>query len=85
MNIEKEIELIKERNKKVEANKAWEISWTRKIVVTLLTYFVMILVMQVLGMDRPFVGAIIPTLGFVLSTVSADLVKKFWIKRFYND
>lgn len=31
MNIEKEINDIKERNKKVELNKAWETSWIRKI------------------------------------------------------
>lgn len=84
MNIEEEIEKIKERNKKVEANKAWETSVTRKIVVTLLTYFVMILVMHALKMPQPFVGAIIPTLGFMLSTVSANLVKRLWISKFYK-
>lgn len=31
MDIEKEINDIKERNKKVELNKAWETSWTRKL------------------------------------------------------
>ena len=29
--IQKEIEILKERNKKVDVNKAWEISLTRKI------------------------------------------------------
>ncbi len=33
MDIEKEINDIKERNKKVELNKAWETSWTRKYVL----------------------------------------------------
>ena len=28
--LEKEIEIIKSRNKRVETEKAWEISWTRK-------------------------------------------------------
>jgi len=31
MDIEKEIEIIKERNRRVELDKAWEISWTRRI------------------------------------------------------
>ena len=30
-NLEKEIEKIKERNKKVELDKAWETSWIRRI------------------------------------------------------
>lgn len=80
MNIEKEIKKIQERNKKVELDKAWEVSYTRKISVAVLTYFVMVLVMYTLKMSAPFIGAIIPTLGFVLSTFSVDLIKKIWIK-----
>ena len=39
-NLEKEIENIKERNKKVELDKSWETSWTRKICIMILTYIV---------------------------------------------
>ena len=35
MDLEKEIEQIKQRNKKVELDKAWETSWTRKICISL--------------------------------------------------
>ena len=31
MDLNKEIEEIKKRNKRVELDKAWETSWTRKI------------------------------------------------------
>ena len=34
-NLEKEIESIKKRNKRVELDKAWETSWTRKICISL--------------------------------------------------
>lgn len=84
MIFEEEIERIKERNKKVEADKAWETSCTRKVVVSLATYIVMICVMWVLKMENPFISAIIPTLGFLLSTVSANLVKKLWLNKFYK-
>ena len=40
MDIEKEINDIKERNKKVELNKAWETSWTRKLCIMFLTYII---------------------------------------------
>lgn len=82
MDLEAEILKIKERNKKVEADKAWEISWTRKVFVTLTTYLVMVLAMHALNLSNPFVGAIIPTLGFVLSTLSIGFVKKFWIRQY---
>lgn len=80
MNFEKEIRKIQERNKRVEMDKAWETSKTRKVSIALLTYFVMVLVMYSLNMDTPFIEAIIPTLGFTLSTFSLDFIKKIWIK-----
>jgi len=80
MNIEQEIKKIKERNKRVEQDKAWETSKTRKVSIAVLTYFVMVLVMYSLKMDSPFIGAIIPTLGFTLSTFSLDFIKEYWKK-----
>ena len=41
--IEKEIEKIKQRNKKVELDKKWETCWTRKICICILTYIVVII------------------------------------------
>ena len=43
MDFEKEIKKIKERNKKVELDKEWETSWTRKLCIMLLTYVVVVL------------------------------------------
>ena len=43
MNLENEIELIKQRNKRVELDKKWETSWTRKICIMILTYIVVII------------------------------------------
>jgi len=84
MNIEKEIVKIQNRNKRVEIDKAWETSKTRKVIIALLTYFVMVLVMSILGLGNPFVGAIIPTFGFILSTFSVQFVKSIWMKIFYK-
>ena len=81
MDFEAEIKKIQARNKKVELDKAWETSKTRKVSIAVLTYFVMVSVMYSLEMDKPFIGAIIPTLGFMLSTFSLDFIKAFW-KRF---
>ena len=77
----KKLKKIQERNKRVELDKAWETRKTRKISIAILTYLAMVLVMYSLDMSNPFVGAIIPTLGFTLSTFSLDFIKEFW-KRF---
>ena len=42
MNLEKEIKDIKERNKRVEKDKAWEVSWTKRICIMMLTYIVVV-------------------------------------------
>jgi hypothetical protein len=60
-DLEKEIDKIKSRNKKVEAEKAWETSIERKVSILILTYVIISLVMLLLDFDKPFLNAIIPT------------------------
>lgn len=80
--LEKEIEKIKQRNARVEADKAWETSLFRKILIAALTYVVVVLFFMFADLPKPFVNAIVPTAGFVLSTLSIPLFKKFWIRHF---
>lgn len=75
------IKEIQDRNKRVELEKAWETSSTRKLSIAGLTYLVMTLFMWSLGTDKPYINAIIPTLGFVLSTFSLPFFKSLWLKR----
>ena len=82
--IENQIIKIKERNKRVEADKAWEVSAIRKICVAILTYAIIVIFFKVADLPKPFVNSIVPTLGFVLSTLSLSLIKKYWIKKFYK-
>lgn len=77
----KEIEQIKERNRRVEMDKAWETSLTRKIVIIVLTYIVVTLVFLMLHLPNPLLSAIIPSIGFLLSTLSITAIKNWWIKR----
>ena len=43
MDLNKEIEEIKKRNKRVELDKSWETSWTRRICIMILTYIIVII------------------------------------------
>jgi len=78
--IEKEIDLIKARNKRVELDKAWETSLTRKIIIAILTYVVIVIFFYFFVLGNPFINAIVPTVGFLLSTFSIPLFKKLWIR-----
>jgi len=75
-----DIETIKERNRRVENDKAWETSLTRKILIAILTYIVIVIFFYFANLPKPFINAIVPTLGFFISTLSVSLVKNFWIK-----
>ncbi len=79
--LEEEIVKIKERNKKVELDKDWETSWTRKICIMILTYIVVIIYSYVIKeFDNIFLSSLIPVIGFTLSTLSLGLVRKIWEK-----
>ena len=81
MDLEKEIKKIQERNKRVELDKAWETSWTRKICIMILTYIVVIIYSYVIRKyDNIFLSSLVPVIGFTLSTLSLKLVRKIWGK-----
>ena len=78
--LEKEIKEIKRRNQKVEKEKAWETSTTRKISIAISTYFLISLVLFILGSENPFLNAIIPVIGYTVSTLSISFIKTRWIQ-----
>jgi hypothetical protein len=84
VEIKKEIELIKERNKRVEADKAWETSGTRVVSVLLMTYIITAVVFYMIRVNNFLLNAIIPTLGFYLSTLSLPFIKNWWIKKIFK-
>ena len=81
MNLEQEIKNIQERNKRVEKDKAWETSWTRRICIMILTYIVVIAYSYIIKKyDNIFLSSLVPVIGFTLSTLSLKLVRKVWEK-----
>jgi len=78
--LKKRLEAIEQRNKKVELDKAWETSWSRKMIIAVLTYITIVLFFLAAQLPRPFINPIVPTAGFVLSTFSLPFFKRAWIK-----
>ncbi len=75
---------IEERNQRVEADKAWETSWTRKILIATLTYLVVVLFFYTAHLPKPWLNSLVPAVAFVLSTATVPLMKSFWLKRRAN-
>lgn len=80
--LEKEIKKVKVRNRRVEADKAWETSFIRRVLVAILTYFVIVLFFYFAELPKPFVNSIVPALAFLLSTMTLSFFKKIWLGRY---
>lgn len=78
-NLEKRIDAIEVRNKRVELDKAWEGSYTRRSLIILFTFISIGGYMWAIGVDRPLLNAVIPSLGFTLSTLTLPFFKKLWL------
>lgn len=78
--LERDIKQIKARNKKVEADKAWETCWARKIIIMTLTYFVIVIFFYFANLPKPWINAIVPSVAFILSTLTLSICKKMWLK-----
>ena len=79
-NIEKQIQAITERNIKVESDKAWETSLTRRSFIALLTYLCALAWLVIIKQPLAWLTAGVPLLGYVVSTFSLPPLKKWWLK-----
>ena len=75
------VEALKERNKRVEGDKGWEVSSCRKFLIALITYITTSLVFFLIHSPFPLRDALIPTTGYLLSTLTIPFVKSWWLKR----
>ena len=79
--LEKEIIQIKERNKRVELDKAWETSFTRKLCICILTYIVVIIYSVLIQkISNVLLSSLVPVIGFTLSTLSLKVIRNIWEK-----
>ena len=81
-DLKKEIEEIKLRNKRVELDKKWETSFTRKICICILTYIVVVIYSTIISKtNNIFLSSLVPVIGFTLSTLSLKYIRKIWEKQ----
>jgi len=81
MDLEKEISEIKARNVRVENDKAWESSWFRRLVITLITYFIASFWLAMIKVENFWLNAFVPTGGYLLSTLTIPVIKSWWVKK----
>lgn len=85
-DLEKEIQNIKNRNMRVELDKKWETSWTRKIFICILTYVIVIIYSYLIrNYDNILLSSLVPVIGFTLSTLSLKYIRRIWEKNNKNN
>lgn len=82
--IQEEIDKINERNRRVEADKAWETSWFRILSVAIIIYMIAGIFMMIVEIENPWINAFVPALGYILSVQSLPFVKQWWIRRIHK-
>ena len=79
MELEERIKQIEVRNQRVELDKKWETSWTRKICIMVLTYIIVIIYSYLVrNYDNILLSSLVPVIGFGLSTLSLKIIRKTW-------
>ncbi len=79
-SLEREIEKLKERNRKVELDKKWETSLVRRGLLIVFTYLAIGFYLNAIRVENPWINAVVPSIGFLLSTLTLPYFKNLWIK-----
>ena len=76
------IEEILQRNNRVELDKARETSYTRRGMIAGITYITVVVFLVIIGDSLPFIHALVPAGGCLLSALGLPVVKSWWLKRY---
>lgn len=80
-SLEKRVAAIEQRNRKVEADKAWETSFARRGLLVLFTYLAVGAYLAAIPVPDPWLNAIVPAVAFMLSTLTLPYLKEIWLGR----
>lgn len=79
-NIDQRVSNIELRNARVDVDKEWETSRTRKVLLSVCTYLAIGMYLWAIHVQRPWINAIVPTVGFLISTLTMPFFKKLWLR-----
>lgn len=82
--LEERVAKLEARNQRVEANKAWETSWLRRGSIMILTYVTVAFYLHFVVHISPWINALVPVIGYTLSTLTVSRLKQHWLARRKN-
>jgi len=84
LTLEEQVQKLNLMQKYDELKSKWDRSLVRIIYVSTTTYLFVAVFMFILEVDNYLVNALIPSLGYILSTQTLPSIKKAWV-RYYLD
>ncbi len=79
--LDEEVEAIKARNRRVEADKAWEISVFRLVVLSAVTFIFSLAVLYFIKTENYLLSAFSSTAGLIISSQSLPFIKRWWVRK----
>lgn len=79
--LEERVAKLEARNRRVEADKAWETSWTRRLALMLLIYMTVIFYLHFVVHIDPWINGLVPVIGYFISTLTVSFVKKRFVDK----
>ncbi len=79
-----DLHAIQERNARVEADKAWETSLTRRVMIVIGTYIIVCAYLNILGVEQAYLHAFVPAGAYIISTLGLGKIKQIWITNIYS-
>jgi len=83
MNFKHEIIKIKKRNTRADADKAWERSFFRCVLTSLIAYGFIAYLLKIVNVPEFFNAAIIPAIAYFVIQVVLFIIKRIWLKLVY--
>ncbi|HEY5442617.1 MAG TPA: hypothetical protein VIJ68_03700 [Candidatus Saccharimonadales bacterium] len=81
LNLEERVAKLEARNRRVEGDKAWEVSWARRLSIMLLIYITIVFYLHFVIHINPWVNGLVPVIGYFVSTFTVSLLKRRWLAR----
>ena len=79
--LEQTVQEIQMRNLRAEQDKTWETSLTRIVSIFIWAYIIIVLFMSVAATPKPFISAIVPSVGFWFSVLTVLWIKQRWLSK----
>jgi hypothetical protein len=79
--LEERVAKLEARNRRVEADKAWETSLTRRVSIMILIYLTVVFYLHFVIHINPWVNGLVPVIGYSVSTLTISRLKKHYTDR----